>query len=201
MRRRVDRIASAHAVADAADDVGAGSRLLVSIGEQGFGILHHQRDVDRVHQLEHALALGRFRICRQRPQLHHARAVIQVRQHHVIARGTEPARHVAQFLADRRRVHIKDDDGVRTAALGMGDERGGVAVLGRNFDLLVDHGVFLYRYGFAGFLPGADVDTIARKLQHDKPTGSCADNSGLEQRAPDRHCLTCRPLRNRPGDF
>src|SRR6266478_7863640 len=44
-------------------------------------------------------------------------------------------------------------------------------------------------------------DTIARKPEHDKPAGSCADNSGLEQRGPDRHCLTCRPLRNRPGDF
>ena len=85
MRRRVDRIASAHAVADAADDVGAGSRLLVGIGEQGFGILHHQRDVDRVHQLEHALALGRFRVGRQRAQLHYAGAVVEIGKHHVIA--------------------------------------------------------------------------------------------------------------------
>jgi len=76
------------------------------------------------------------------------RAVIEARQHHVVAGGAEPARHVAQLLADRRRVHVEDDDGKGSAALGMGDEGGGMAVLGGDIDLLVDHGAFLYRCGF-----------------------------------------------------
>jgi hypothetical protein len=32
---------------------------------------------------------------------------------------------------------------MRSAALGMSNEGSGVAVLGRNFDLLVDHGALL----------------------------------------------------------
>jgi hypothetical protein len=48
----------------------------------------------------------------------------------------------------------------------MGDEGGGLAVLGRNIDLLVDHG----RFFFWVVIPvSAQVlDTIARKPGHDK---------------------------------
>jgi hypothetical protein len=37
---------------------------------------------------------------------------------------------------------------MRPAALGMGDEGCGVAVFGRNFDLLVDHEAFLLAFLF-----------------------------------------------------
>ena len=77
-----------------------------------------------------------------RAELHDVGAVVHVRQHHVIARRAEPPRHVAQLLADRRRIHVEDDDGKRPAALGMGDEGGGLAVLGLDLNLLVDHGRF-----------------------------------------------------------
>jgi len=170
MRRRVDRIASAHAVADGADNPGIRGRLLVGIGEQGGGVLHHQGNVDRVHVAEHPLALGRFRVRRDRPKFHDAGAVIQVRQHHVVAGGGEPARHVAQFFPDCRRVHVKDDDGKGSAAFGMADEGGGVAVLGGDFDLLVDHGALLLAARFLGLFALA-IDTIARKPEHDKATG------------------------------
>ncbi len=143
MRRRVDGIATAHAVADRADNVGARGGLGGGVSEQRFGILHHHGNVDRVHEPEHPLALGRFRVRRDRPDLHHAGAVIHVGQHHVIARSGEPPRHVAKFLADRGCVHVEQDDRKRSAALGMGDEGGGLAVLGLNVDLLVDHGVSL----------------------------------------------------------
>ncbi len=168
MRRRVDGISPAHAVADGADNFCVRGRLLVGIGEQGVGVLHHQGNVDRVHVSEHPLALGCLRVRRYRSNLHDAGAVIQVRQHHIIARGREPARHVAQFLADRRRVHVKDDDGKRAAALGMGDEGGGVAVLGGDFDLLVDHGALFLACGWRFF--ALAIDTIARKPEHDKET-------------------------------
>jgi hypothetical protein len=49
-----------------------------------------------------------------------------------------------------------------------------VAVLGRNFDLLVDHGMFLYLCGFCVSCSARTSDTIARKPEHDKPTCSCA---------------------------
>jgi hypothetical protein len=49
----------------------------------------------------------------------------------------------------------------------MGDEGGGVAVLGGDFDLLVDHGAFVLASRFLGFLPWRS-DTIARKPEHDK---------------------------------
>ena len=145
MRRRVDRVAAAHAVADGADDFRVRRFLRLGIGEQGLGVFHHHGNVDRVHEAEHPLALGRFRIRRDRSQLHDAGAVIHIGQHHVITRGAEPPRHVTQFLADCGSVHVEDDDRKRPAAFGMGDEGGGLAVLGRNIDLLVDHGRFFFR--------------------------------------------------------
>ena len=151
MRRRVDGISPAHAVADRADDLRVRGRLLVGIGEQRGGVLHDQGNVDGVHVAEHLLAFRRVRVRRYRSQFHDAGTVIQIRQHHVITRSGQPARHVAQFLADRRRVHVEEDDGKRPAALGMSDESGGMAVLGRNFDLLVDHGAFLLAGRFCDF--------------------------------------------------
>jgi hypothetical protein len=139
VRGRVDGVTAAHAIADGTDDFRIGSRLALGIGEQGPGVLHDHENVERGHELEHALALGCIRIGRQRAELHHAGAVIEVRQHHVIAGGGEPARHVAQLLADRRRIHVEQDDRKRPAAFGMGDEGCGVAVLGGNRDLLIDH--------------------------------------------------------------
>ncbi len=157
VRRCVDCIAAAHAVADGADDPSVRGLLGFGISEQGLGVFHDQRNGQRVHQLEHLLALGRFRIGIDRPELHDAGAVIHVGQHHVIARCSEPARHVAQLHADRRRVHVEDDDRKRPAAFGVGDEGGGLAVLGRNVELLVDHGAFLACYD-SGFWLGAKYD-------------------------------------------
>jgi hypothetical protein len=166
MRSGVDRVAPAHAIADGADDFGVRSLLSFSIGEQRLGVFHHKGNAERVHQPEHPLALGRFRVGWNRTDLHHAGAVIHVRQHHVVARCTEPARHVAQLLADRRRIHVEDDDRKRSAALGMGDEGGGGAVLGGNLDLLIDHGRsaggLLILFFVCAFI------TIARKPEHDK---------------------------------
>ncbi len=142
MRRRVDRVAAAHAIANGADDGGVRSLLCRGVSQQGLGVFHHHRNVDRVHVAEHLFAFGCVGVRRDRPDLHDAGAVIHVGQHHVIARGGEPSRHVAQFLADRGRVHVEQNDRKRSAAFGMGDESGGLAVLGRNIDLLVDHGRF-----------------------------------------------------------
>jgi hypothetical protein len=50
----------------------------------------------------------------------------------------------------------------------MGDESGGVAVLGRDFDLLVDHCGVSLSLGL-GFFPWG-FSTIARKGGHDKAT-------------------------------
>ena len=197
MRRRVDGISAAHAVADGADPIRAGGRLSVGEAEQGAGIFHDQGNVDRVHQLEHALALGRFRIRRQRPELHDARSVIEVRQHHVIARCAEPARHVAQFLADRRRVHVKEDDGMRPAALGMGDEGGGVAVFGRDFDLLVDHGTLRLNSRSYGFLARDSVRLQGNQDMTRRPAlwGTTAVLNSAVRIAI---VLSDRPLRSRP---
>ena len=46
---------------------------------------------------------------------------------------------------------------MRAIAFGMADEGGGVAVLGRNVDLLVDHGVSV-RSRFPGFLAVVQYD-------------------------------------------
>src|ERR1019366_7849395 len=75
MRRRVNSITPAHAVAEGADNVGACGGLAVGVGEQSARILHDKGNVDRVHVSEHALALGRFRVWRYRPKLHDAGAV------------------------------------------------------------------------------------------------------------------------------
>ena len=66
--------------------------------------------------------------------------VIQVRQQHVIADRAEPARHVAQFLADPRRVHQQQHRRIRLAALGMADEGLHRAILGRDVQRLFEHG-------------------------------------------------------------
>ena len=142
MRRRVHGVAAAHAIADGADDLGVRGLLRLGIGKQGLGVFHDEGNAERAHQGEHALALRRFRIGIDRAELHRAGAVIHVRQHHVITGGAEPPRHVAQLLADRRRIHVEDDDGKRPAAFGMGDEGGGLAVLGLDINLLIDHGRF-----------------------------------------------------------
>jgi BMFP domain-containing protein YqiC len=65
--------------------------------------------------------------------------------------------------------------------------------------LLVDHGTVLLagRFVFAGLT----VDTITRKPQHDKASGPRGDNAGLEQRRPDRHCLTLQINAQPTGDF
>jgi hypothetical protein len=133
-------VLAAHAIADRADRPFARRVLGGGKIEQRPGVVHHQRDRKRVHQFEHPLALWRFRIGRQRPKLHDALAVIHVRQHHIIARGRQPPRHVPQFLADRGRVHVEENDRERPAAFGVADEGSGLAVLGGYFDLLVDHG-------------------------------------------------------------
>jgi BMFP domain-containing protein YqiC len=44
-------------------------------------------------------------------------------------------------------------------------------------------------------------DTIARKPHHDKASGPWGINSGLEQRRPDRHCLTVPTNAQPTGDF
>jgi hypothetical protein len=51
----------------------------------------------------------------------------------------------------------------------MADEGGGVTVLGRDFDLLVDHGRF-FPLLVSRFV-GSAIDTIARKPEHDKASG------------------------------
>jgi BMFP domain-containing protein YqiC len=40
------------------------------------------------------------------------------------------------------------------------------------------------------------IDTIARKPGHDKATCPFKANAGLEPRLRDRHCVTCRILRD-----
>ena len=195
MRRGVDRISAAHAVADRTDEVVARGGLAIGIGEQRPRILHHQGNVDRGHQFEHPLALRRLRVRRQRPKLHHAGAVIQIGQHHIIARSREPACHVAQFLADRRRIHVEQDDGMRTAALGMADEGGGVAVLGGNFDLLVDHWLFFVGCDFWSGGRGIRLQGNRNMTRRSKPAGT-----GLEPRRRDRHCVGGAILTPPTGD-
>jgi BMFP domain-containing protein YqiC len=73
-----------------------------------------------------------------------------------------------------------------------------MAVLGWNFDLLVDHGILL-RFPVSCW--ARTFDTIARKPEHDKAAWLLRGNSGLELRGSDCHCLACRPLRNRPEIF
>src|ERR1700722_11810090 len=101
---------------------------------------------------------------------------------------------------------------MRTVALGMADEGGGVAVFGGNLDLPVDHGVsfrcsvcrflgvlgFAHRYDCKETGPWQGEGPFAK--EHRRPC-----KTGLERRGPDRHCLTCqtfadpcRPLRSRP---
>jgi BMFP domain-containing protein YqiC len=50
---------------------------------------------------------------------------------------------------------------------------------------------FLNLSGFSVSWLARTFDTIARKPEHDKATGLCR-TIGLEPRARDRHCLTCR---------
>src|SRR5712671_4199745 len=52
-----------------------------------------------------------------------------------------------------------------------------------------------------GFCLTRTLNTIARKPEHDKPTGPCAGISGLEHRAPDSHCLSYPPVAQPSGDF
>jgi hypothetical protein len=67
-----------------------------------------------------------------------------------------------------------------------------MAVLGRDFDLLVDHGRFFSLLGL--WFLGPALDTIARKPGHDKATRLFGNKGGLEQRRPDRHCLVLPTL-------
>ena len=73
-------------------------------------------------------------------ETHSAEPVIHVRQQAEIAVLGDPARHVAQFLAHPRRIHVENDPRMVAGALGAGGESRHAAVLGRDDDVFLDHG-------------------------------------------------------------
>ena len=93
----------------------------------------------------------------------------------------------------------EDDDGKWTAAFGMGDEGGGLAILGRNIDLLVDHGRFFSCFLIPIFC--RVVNTIARKPDHDKAMGRLGAIPALNRAPRIAIVLQYRPNRSERGDF
>src|ERR1700693_533612 len=81
----------------------------------------------------------------------------------------------------------------------MGDEGGGVAVLGGDFDLLVDHGAFLLAGGWP-FL-GSRFGSTAMEGGQDKATWRVGRRAGVELLRPDRHCLGDLTAARPTGDF
>jgi hypothetical protein len=75
---------------------------------------------------------------------------------------------------------------MRAAALGMGDEGGGVGVLGISICWSV-MGRFVSLLDF--MVSGPAFGRIARKPGHDKATWPFGEHGGLEQCRPDRHCV------------
>ena len=68
-----------------------------------------------------------------------AAAVVEVREHHVVAGGGEPRRHVLERGPDARRIHQVQHDREGAAVLGVEDERGHLPVGRRDVDLALDH--------------------------------------------------------------
>src|SRR5262249_28106233 len=86
-------------------------------------------------------------------------------------------------------IHVENDDGKRPAALGMGDEGGGLAVLGLDVQLLVDHECFFVLV-ICGFSLGRSI-----RLQVNRSmTRRGRPSRGLERRRQDCHCWVTVPV-------
>jgi hypothetical protein len=115
-------------------------RLTIDEGEHRGHIVHHRR-------YGHLGAHGAHALTLRGALLQHvgskdrvaAGAVIKIRQQHVTADSAESAGHVAQLLANARRIHQQEHGWERTVALGMADECLHRACLGRDVQRLLDH--------------------------------------------------------------
>ncbi len=143
-RRRGERIGSAHAIAVGPDR--AGLRLAVAVGEVEHrgDVVHHRRDRHPGAHRPHPLALGAPRLEHVGPEDRVAAgAVVEVGQQHKIADRRQPARHVAQLLADAGRVHQQQRRRKRPAALGPADKGLHRAVPGGDVQGVLDHRLLL----------------------------------------------------------
>ena len=65
--------------------------------------------------------------------------VIHVRQQAEVALPGDPARHVAQFFAGARRIHVENYRRERSRPIRAGGERPHAPVLCRDHDVLFEH--------------------------------------------------------------
>jgi len=138
---------------------------------------------------------GRFLIGRQRPKLQHAPRGNNFGASRNSAEVGEAAGLLA-FLALAARP-VKMMTGVGAAALWMGDELGygGGRSLVRNFDLLVRSWNVLNLCGFCVLrVPDVRYDCNEPNMTN-RRCSYATYNFRLEQCAPNRHFLTCQPLR------
>ena len=74
-------------------------------------------------------------------------AVVEVREHHVVAGGRQPRRHVAQRRADARGVHQIEHDRMGPVVLGVEQERRHRSIRRGEVDLSLDHRPILLDLG------------------------------------------------------
>jgi hypothetical protein len=114
--------------------------LVIDKRQHGGDIVHHRRDRHLGPHRAHARAI-------RTPLVQHVGAenrippgaIIEVGQEHVVADGREPARHIAEFLADTGCIHQEEDGGKRPAALGTTDKGFHRAVCRGDVQRLFDH--------------------------------------------------------------
>src|ERR1700730_7078903 len=134
-------VGTAHAVAMAADRSLLHLLLFLGKCEHRADVVHHGRNGHLGADGTHALMLWAALLVTARSVDRVAtRAVLEIGQHHALADGAEPARHILELLAETVSVHQQKDGRRRSVALGMADERLHLAGLGRDVQGLFDHG-------------------------------------------------------------
>ena len=122
-RRGGERKGAAHAIAVHPDRAGLGRTLRVGKGDHRRDVVHDRRDRHLGAHPSHPLALGAALLEHVGPKNRIAAgAMVEIGQQHVIADRRQPTRHVAQFLADARRVHQQQYRRIRAAAFRVVDE-------------------------------------------------------------------------------
>ena len=133
--RRPENKRTTHAVANDADFRFRRGRVLVDETQHGVRVGENRLPIQRLHMLKHHPPGCIARIDLEVPRA----AVIQIRQDHVVARRTQPPRHIVQLFAFAGGIHIEHHSGMGTTFLGMRDEGVHRAVGGLNVDVSINH--------------------------------------------------------------
>ena len=148
----------AHAVAHSAQRRRICGRLPIDELEHGPGIAHHELDFKVPHHFKHSLHAFFVADHREFASL----AVVQIRQHDVVADARDAARHIVQFFAFAGCIHVEEHYWKRLTFFRMDDERVHQPVLRFNVDVLFDHDRARSRRSEIGFRPGSIGRSVHR---------------------------------------